>query len=131
MPIKWKKNRRLRPQVILNKLESMRVKSEDQSIFYSGFEIENILPALHSMLDLPVVSSEIDTYSLIWEGLAKSTSKSLTTDGFLEILNRLLSDKLSKKDEIYHFLSTVSVSHVNSLRSIECLGNRRYFLKIS
>lgn len=107
MPIKWKP--RFKPQSILTRISNVRTKNPNGSgSSFSGFDLHTLLPTLHSMLDFPKASRDLDHASLIWKAVA-SDPEALTPQSFLKELNKQLSDLLSMREQTYKILSTISI----------------------
>jgi hypothetical protein len=61
---KWKKNKSLKPKVILEKIDSLvDVSNGTQS--FSNFELYDAQTALESMIDFPLVAKDLDKNKLI------------------------------------------------------------------
>jgi hypothetical protein len=108
MPIKWKRSPRFKPSVILQKIDSVRTVNPQGGASFSGFELEDCLPALESMLEFPAVAAEVDASTLVWRGLAK-VGKDLTPGSFLAAVNKELSDRLATKEQAYTLLTAISL----------------------
>lgn len=110
MPIKWKQGPRFKPAVVLKKIDSVRTISADGGASFSGFELEDCLPALQSMLAFPAAAAEVDTSALVWRGLA-TVDKELNPNSFIAAINTELSKTLATKEQSYSLLTSISVDH--------------------
>lgn len=108
MPVTWKKSPRFKPAVVLNRIASVRTVNPEGGASFSGFGLEDCLPALQSMLNFPDEASEVDTASLVWRGLAK-VGEDLTPSSFLAAVNTELSEKLATKERTYYLLTSISI----------------------
>lgn len=121
MPVTWKKGSRFEPAVILNRIDSVRTVNPEGGASFAGFELEDCLPALHSMLVFPAAAAEVDATTLVWRGLAK-VGVELTPDSFLAAVNKELSERLATKEMTYVLLTALSLEGRCVSRRIQILG---------
>lgn len=108
MPVKWKKSSRFKPELVLKRIVAVRTRNpEGKGASFSGWELNNTLPLLHSMLEFPPVARDIDHANLIWKAVAHDPEE-LTRESFLKELNKQLSLELSQREEKFHVLTSVS-----------------------
>lgn len=117
MPAKWKKSPRFDPAIILSRIDKGRTVSPGGGAAFHGFEWEECLPALSSMLSLPPAASEIDSSTLIWRALTKVPGP-LTPVDFLAAVNRELSSRLATREVSYRLLTTISLHPADIPRTI-------------
>ena len=122
MPINWKSGR-FKPALLLSKIEKSRKVLPDGGTSFGGFEIHEQTPVLYSMLEFPSVAEELDKPSLIWRALSKSRPD-LSESNFLKAINTELSAQLSKKEERYQLLTSLSFNNRNWPRQISVLGTK-------
>ena len=128
MPIKWKPSKRFKPSVILARIDAARTVSPNSGASFTGFDWEECLPALHSMLSFPTAASDIDVNSLVWRALTKVRGP-LTPDDFLQAANLELSWYLAEKEDQYRLLTTISIRHCDIPATVSCLGVKIRFFK--
>jgi len=128
MPIKWKSSQRFKPAVVLSKIDSARTVNPTGGASFSGFDWEECMPALHSMLVLPPVASEIDASALVWRALTRVRGPLTPTD-FLAAANLELSTLLATREEQFRLLTTISVKQADIPTTVACLGSNIRFLK--
>lgn len=121
MAIKWKKGGQFDPAVILEKIDSVRSISSEGRVTFAGFEIQDCLPALHSMLEFPPATVEVDTSDLVWRGLAK-VGKDLNKVSFLGAINKELGERLATKEETYCLLTSISLDGLDVSKRITSLA---------
>ncbi|MCX7169507.1 MAG: hypothetical protein NTY41_04230 [Proteobacteria bacterium] len=109
MPITWKKSKNLKPAVILDSIAAIRSVSPGGAPSFSGFSIEDDLPALQSMLDFPEVANEVQRSTLVWKALA-SISGELTPKTFLAAINDILSKRIATREAQFHILTAISIA---------------------
>lgn len=109
MLITWKKSKKLKPAVILASIAAIRSVSPGGAPSFSGFGLEDDLPALQSMLDFPAVAYEVQRSTLIWKALA-SISGELTPKTFLAAINDTFSKQIATRDAQFHILTALSIA---------------------
>jgi len=108
MPISWKeKNKKLKPAVILDSIEAIRTVSPEGRISFSGFELDDALPALQSMLEFPPAAIDVDKSVLVWKALSSITTK-LTPAAFESAINTAFTAQNATRDSDYHILTSIS-----------------------
>jgi hypothetical protein len=122
MPVKWKKGPRFQPAVILRKIDSVRTVNPAGGASFAGFELEEWLPALYSMLEFPAAAAEVDVSTLVWRGLAK-VGNELTPESFLTAVNKELTDRLATKDETYNLLTAISLDSRDVPKRLQIMGS--------
>lgn len=127
MPIKWKQGPRFKPSVVLKRIDSVRTINPEGGASFSGFELEDCLPALQSMLVFPAAASEVDTSTLVWRGLA-TVGKELTPESFLAAANKELSERLATREQSYSLLTAISVDHRDVPAELRIMGTEIRFL---
>lgn len=108
MLISWKKNKNLKPAVILDSIEAIRTVSPEGRISFSGFELDDALPALQSMLEFPPAAIDVDKSVLVWKALATITTK-LTPAAFESAIKTEFATQNATRDSDYHILTSVSL----------------------
>ncbi len=127
MPIKWKQGQRFKPAVVLKKIDNIRTLSPDGKASFSGFELEDCLPALQSMLVFPTAAAEVDASGLVWKGLA-AVGEHLNPDTFIAAINKELSKRLATKEQTYSLLTSISLDHHDIPAQIHIMETRIRFL---
>jgi hypothetical protein len=127
MTIKWKKGPRFKPAVILTKIDSIRTVNPTGGASFTGFELQDCLPALHSMLDFPEIARELNTSTLVWRGLAKVKGE-LNPDTFLAAVNQELTERLATSEQSYNLLTAISLDRNDIPQQIKLLGATIRFL---
>jgi hypothetical protein len=109
MRVTWKKkNKNLKPAVLLSHIEASRTVAADGRVSFAGFEVHNTLPAVQSMLDFSSSATEWEKSTVMWRALA-SLKGSLTPDTFLEAVNAEIRTQNAVKDTSFHVLSALSI----------------------
>lgn len=127
MPVKWKKSPRFKPEVVLERIALVRTVNPEGRVSFSGFELEDYLPALESMLDFPDVASEVDVATLVWRGIARIKGE-LTRSNFLDAINKELSDRLATREQTYFLLTSLSIDHRDIPQTISLSDAKMVFV---
>ena len=127
MPVKWKKSSRFKPEFVLKRIAAVRTRNpEGKDASFSGWELNNTLPLLHSMLEFPPIARDIDHANLIWKAVAYDPEE-LTRESFLKELNKQLSAELSQREEKFYVLTSVSLESRLDLGTISVESVRIQF----
>ncbi|WP_199506777.1 MULTISPECIES: hypothetical protein [unclassified Psychrobacter] len=127
MKVQWKKNKNLKPSVILKKIDNEK-KLENGRVSFSGFEFQDAIVAIESMINFPIIANDLDKHTLIqktvWQA-AKNTK--IEPDKFLSILKDNISIELNKRNNTYYLLTSLSMrlSHTRKI-SFENFNFRFY-----
>lgn len=127
MQIKWKKGNRFNPGVILKRIDGIRTVTPEGKVSFTGFDLDYCLPALHSMLDFPLVASETDISTLVWRGLAK-VKEELTPESFLIAINEELKSRLATREQTYNLLTSISLDSRDVPKKLKINGAEINFL---
>lgn len=110
MTVKWKKSSgRFRPDVVLNRINKIRTVGTNGGASFQGLELEELMPALESMLQFPPISREIGKSDLVWHALTKVPG-TLTSTSVLNEINDELSRRLATSEREYVLLTSISVT---------------------
>ncbi len=123
MSVNWKKSTRFKPNVVLKRIQAERIVNPDgKGSSFSGFGVRQDLHVLHSMLKFPDAARDLDQANLIWRALAY-TPEDLTKDKFfLKELNNQISIALAKRENVFHVLTSISISNNAHLGCMNVLG---------
>ena len=127
MPIIWKKSKKFRPEVILNRIDGIRTVSPTGGVSYSGFDLYDALPALQSMLEFPPSASDVQKLALMRKALGTITTK-LTPETLIFEINKHLVAQLATKSTTYHILTSLSLNPTGLARRIKIEGATINFL---
>lgn len=121
MLITWKNGNQFKPEILLKRIALIRTVSPEGSVSFSGFELEDCLPAIKSMLKFPSGAADLDTSNLVWRGLARIKNE-LTKDNFIQAINSELTEKLSTNEQIYFLLTSISIDHRDIQKKLKVLN---------
>jgi len=108
MPVTWKSPSRFKPALILKRIAAVRTVNPTGGASYEGFELEDCLPTLQSMLQFPAAASEVDVQTLAWKALSR-VGTDLNPDTFLDAINKTLREKLAVRQTKYFVLTELSL----------------------
>ena len=117
MPIKWKKGDRFKPQILLDRLNGIRTWTPGKGSVFRGWELNNIVHALESLLAFPP-AAESDVRGHLVRRAASHTPDVLTCKSFEDEINRQLSEHLAKPFEEFHLLTSVSIDVASKPRNV-------------
>ena len=121
MPIKWKQSKSLKPSVVLDRIAEIRTVSAEGRPSFTGFVLQDALPALQSMLVFPDVAADVQKSTLMWKALAIITSE-LTPAAFLAAINETLKKQISTKEKHFHVLTSISINPEGLSRDVNIDG---------
>lgn len=113
MTIKWKNG--FNPQVIIEKLARIRT-LDGEKVSFSGFEYNEYISVLGSMIDLDEGFSTVVANGLIVKGFHEAAKKQeLTTKSVISSVKKVVREHLGKPDEKYWFVTTLNIHTRNDL----------------
>ena len=121
MPISWKKAKKFNPDSILKRIAETRTVGDKGEASFSGFELQQHIPVLYSMLEFPAASEPFDKTTMIWQGLSRA-KPDITRDSLIHALNDVLSASLSRKNEKYVLVSSISARPLSKTRNVKSLS---------
>lgn len=124
VPAKWRG--RFRPEVPLRRIAAVRTRDASGRASFSGWDLDQSLPLLHSMIEFPPAARELDHANLIWKAVANDPG-TLNKASFLEELNRQIALELATREETFHVLTTVSLDGRLKLGAVQIDGVRLRF----
>jgi hypothetical protein len=111
MKVKWKNNQKLKPSIILKKIDNIKFFSDEGKLQYSGMEYMDALAALHSMIYFPEEFSVITREKIISTAIDKmAKNQTLNIDEVIDEINSLVQSTLVTKEKKYHLLTSISFS---------------------
>ncbi len=120
MKIKWKENRNLKPQKILNKIKD-KINEGNAKIRFD-FEYNNALLALESMLEFPDALVDFSERQMIESTISpfnKNPTDVLTKDNFLDGINAVAWENNRIRPKKFKILSSISLNRTLPNRRID------------
>ncbi|MES2952201.1 MAG: hypothetical protein V4858_27055 [Pseudomonadota bacterium] len=110
MAVNWKNLKRFKPDIVLARIAAIRTRSPDgKGSSFSGWELDQSMPLLHSMIEFPPIARDMDHATLIWKAVAFDPDE-LSRQSFMKELNRQLDIELAQRQEVFHVLTSVSIN---------------------
>jgi hypothetical protein len=127
LTVKWKNG--FNPEVIVGKLSSIRT-IDGEKVSFSGFEYNEYISVLKSMIDVEEnISTEI-AHGLIVKGFHEAAKKTeLTTKNVISSVKKTVREHLGKPDKAYWLVTTLNVHNSNDLPSYRINGCSLCFYK--
>ena len=120
MPISWKKAKRFNPDTILKRIAETRTINDKGGVSFSGFELQQHIGVLYSMLSFPDACEQFDKTRLIWSGLSNARPE-ISKDSFLHAINDALTASLSKRSEKYILVTSISTPSLTRKAEVKVL----------
>ncbi|MGB6329844.1 MAG: hypothetical protein WBF48_13040 [Halarcobacter sp.] len=109
MPIKFKKNKNLKPDVILQKINEIATINSEGKVSFEAFTSIEAESALYSMIDFGIHLHSSIKERLIRESIRESILKhKLTKDNFLKEINQQLIIYNKREEKTFYFLTSLS-----------------------
>jgi hypothetical protein len=110
MPIEWKKNKKLKPEVLIKRIVGITTVSSDGKVSYSGFEYHDVFAALQTMIRYPEDVTWRSRELLLTQAISGSAKKgTLDSKNLIDELNGLYKKKLEQREEEYYLLTSISI----------------------
>ncbi|GAB4182149.1 MAG: hypothetical protein Tsb002_03010 [Wenzhouxiangellaceae bacterium] len=130
MKIKWKKKKEFKPSLLLERLLSISKPKPDRSIEYTSFEIDEITASIHAMInfdnDIVQAIREKTINTAIRESIFQGSTD---PQQFIDAANKELRKLLSKREERYTLLTTISMSGERLFKTLDFLDCKIRFTK--
>lgn len=111
MKVTWKKNEKLKPQVLIEKLKEITTVNSDGTVSYAAFEKQEIDSVILTMLQFSGGFSYATTKRLYLEAQAVcAKAKIFTKESFISELNAAVVRHGKKREEIYTMVTSVSLA---------------------
>ncbi|MBU2184665.1 MAG: hypothetical protein KKE08_16705, partial [Gammaproteobacteria bacterium] len=111
MRVRWKKNKNLKPEVVLAKLESSKTVSDDKRVSFSLWEYDEIMSALINMVEFPRHCDGFD-YERIVSAAVSNIARSMALDKVkvIDEINEIIKLENSISEQEFHLLTKVSLA---------------------
>jgi len=110
LKVQWKKNKNLKPSILLKKIDSLKV-IEDGRVLFSGFEYRDAVLALESMISFPLIADDLDKHTLVQKTIGQVVKDyEIKSETFLSRLRENILLDVGKRDNIYYLLTSLSVN---------------------
>ena len=123
MKISWKNKNNLKPNVILDKIDSIKTVSSEGNVSFSGFELHEAMPVLKSMISFPGQSDGLDKDALVWKTISSIPEK-LTPDAVINKINEIYRLQNAVRESVFHILTSVSLNTLLLQKTITIEGDK-------
>lgn len=129
MSIKWKTSKKLKPQVVLDKLNAARKQDSGERVHFDAFASQDVFSALLTMIDFGVPLNEIVRRRILNSAIAVAAKDNdLTASRALVELNSQLAEYHNNRETSYSLLTSISFEPPAPISTIELCGCRIRFL---
>lgn len=104
--MKWKS--RFKPDLILTRIESNRTVSPNGGVSFRGFDVQEDVEILASMVEFPPAAEHLDKVELAWSAVSYEKGL-LTSHNVLIALNKQLDKRLEGEIRSYSLITTLSI----------------------
>lgn len=110
MRVSWKKNKNLKPEVVLAKLEGAKTVSDDKRVSFSLWEYQEVMSVLVNMVEFPRHCNGFD-YGRIVATAVSNIARSATLDKFkvIDEINEIIKLENSTIEQEFHLLTKLSL----------------------
>lgn len=123
MHVKWKKNKNLKPDVILKKINDIKTVSDDGKVSYSGFEYQDAMATLQNMVLFPVATNSLNQESIVSSAVSNIAKiADLSGDKVIAEINSVVKNELATREHKYYVLTSISLRKPYPAKSVSIEG---------
>ncbi|KPV97684.1 hypothetical protein AN214_00650 [Pseudoalteromonas sp. P1-9] len=124
MRVKWKKNKNLNPDVILDKINSIKTVSEDKKVSYSAFDYQYAMTALVNMVNFPSHCDGFNHENIVSRAVSEIAKDStLEKNKVMDTINNIVKTESSTREHKYHMLTSLSLAAPYPFKRISLEGS--------
>ncbi|WP_338461059.1 hypothetical protein VZH09_07910 [Synechococcus elongatus IITB7] len=98
MRVNWKKRSHLNPDIILSKIDSIKIIDNDKKVSYSGLEYLDAITALMSMIDFPRHCDGLNHENIVSRAVGRIAREgTLNKNNVISKINEIVLSELAKK----------------------------------
>ena len=130
---KWKdkkdKKDKCDPDPLIKRMEATRSVKDDGQVQFSGMDIITVPARLENIVELNPLVTQEDKHIIVWSAIRNAGKKgALSSDSVLEEIKTLEKDYLSKREQKFILISTLSInSQKHKLPNLQIDRNRITF----
>lgn len=111
MSIKWKKSKKLKPEVILKKLDDIKSLTKEGNVSFSSFEYHDAVAALQTMIDYPESVTWMSRQVFLSKAISEvARNGMLDCDNVISEINKQIKSDLAQKEQPYYLLTSISIA---------------------
>lgn len=119
MRVGWKKNKNLKPEVILAKIDSAKTVSDDRRVSFSLFEYQEAISILVNMVDFPRHCEGFDRQRIVSTAVTKvARDFALEKKKVLDEINEIVRLENSTSEHKFHLLTSVSLGQPYPVKDV-------------
>lgn len=119
MTVKWKSKTNLKPEFVLQKIESVRSVRDDGGIYFSGFEYHEALAVLIGMVNFPPKCDGLEHGRIVSTAIANIAGVGeIKEQPLIEEINNVVKILLATRFHKYTFLTSLSLAAPAPIKSI-------------
>ena len=123
MKISWKKSKKFKPQIVLDKINSIKTVTEDNRVSYEAFRYNESMTALLSMIDFKIKDDVVNCKSLVSKAVKHVALVSdLSEKSVIDEINRLYKEEVAVKENEYKILTSISAAQDFPIRKVSIEG---------
>ncbi len=105
----WKKNKKLKPKIILAKIDSLTIVSNGR-VSYEPFERNGAMAALINMVNFSAQCEGLDQERIVSDAVnLLASSGELEEKSVIDEINTMIGSKLASRDTEYYLLTSISL----------------------
>lgn len=110
MSIKWKNSKKLKPEIILKKIDSLKTINNKKQMSFVGQEYFECMQILQNMISFPNKTNDIDIGNILSKAVNNVAKQhELSKENVLKEVNSIVRDNLATKEEKYHILTSLCI----------------------
>lgn len=123
MKIEWKTSKKLKPEVILKRLDNIKTVTAEGNVSFSSFDYHDAVAALQTMIHYPEDIAWMTREIFLSKAISEAAKNGvLDRDNVISELNILLRGKLKQKERVYYTLTSISVAPATLLNKVINIG---------
>ena len=123
MSAKWKSNKKIKPSIVLDKINSVKIVGEDKKISYpseSAYIVYDAIVALQSMVEFPKAVMQPDYGDIISKAVNNIAKDSdLDEKKVINEINLIIREQLERREYKFHILTSISLRAPYPAKTIE------------
>jgi hypothetical protein len=128
--VKWKESKKLKPSIILKKIDSFKIINENGTVSFSGNEYFNATASLQSMVRFPSNMKGLNQEAIVSRAVSNvAKNYDLEAKRVIDEINSLVKNDLARREDKYHILTSISLKQPYPDKNILIEGCRIRFLE--
>lgn len=125
MQIKWKNRKKLKPSVVLDRINSVKIIKSDGGVSFSGFEFHEYMATLQSMVAFPACMDLSGQESIVSRAVFNvAKQKDLDEKSVLSEIINIRTSELAQCEHCYRVLTAISLKSPYPTTTIHLEGSK-------